>query len=214
MSEILKREFISEKSRGSVQIIHGMREHSERYYQFAQFLKENGYSVFLSDHPYHGKDGDKSEWSENFFEVALKEQLNYSREIKEKFPDTPLYILGHSMGSFILQRYMQMGNNAHGFILSGSCGKRFITLLGEALVTLFLKVFKDRRSLLFEKLIFFGFDKNETNDWLSRDKKVYKNIEDDPYWIKCYPLSFYRDFFSLLNTISLSRNLEKLEKNK
>lgn len=214
MEGILKREIISEKPKGSVQILHGMREHSGRYLEFGEFLKKNGYSVFLSDHPYHGEKGRESGWGENFFQAALEEQLAYSREIKTRFPEVPLYVLGHSMGSFILQRYMQTENPGEGFILSGSCGKRFITLLGEGILRIFLKFFRDRESPLFEKIVFFGFDKREPNDWLSSDKKNYRRVQEDPYWIKCYPLSFYRDFFQLLNEIFLKDNLKKIEKNK
>lgn len=214
MAEISKRQFLVKNPRGSVQIIHGMREHSERYIEFAKYLEKNGYSVFLSDHPYHGKNLENFQGDKNFFETALEKQLDYSKEIKEKFPEVPLYILGHSMGSFILQRYMQVENSAEGFILSGSCGKRFLTVLGEKILSFFLKNFNDRKSSAFESLVFLGFNRKETNDWLSRDKRISESIESDPYWIKCYPLSFYRDFFNLINSVFLKENLGKIDINR
>lgn len=212
--KIVKMEFLAENPKGSVQIIHGMREHSGRYVEFAKYLCENGYSVFLSTHPYHGENWEEADWKENFFEIALQEQLKYSVEIKNRFFGKPLYTLGHSMGSFLLQRYMQVENIADGYIHSGSCGKRWDTLVGERVLTLFLNNFRDRKSRAFEKIIFFGFHKDDVNDWLTRDKKIYQEVKEDPYWIKCYPLSFYRDFFSLLNTIFLKGNLESLDRKK
>ena len=48
--------FRAEKAKAVVQIIHGMQEHKERYYSFAEFLAKNGYSVVVSDMRGHGKD--------------------------------------------------------------------------------------------------------------------------------------------------------------
>ena len=37
-----------------VQIVHGLKEHKRRYYNFAEYLKNNGYAVFMSDNRGHG----------------------------------------------------------------------------------------------------------------------------------------------------------------
>ena len=39
-----------------LQIVHGMQEHKERYYAFAEFLSKNGYHVVVSDMRGHGED--------------------------------------------------------------------------------------------------------------------------------------------------------------
>ncbi len=41
--------------KGIVQIVHGMKEHQERYADFALFLNQNGYAVMTSDLRGHGK---------------------------------------------------------------------------------------------------------------------------------------------------------------
>ena len=40
--------------KGVVQISHGMSEHKERYYEFMEYLKDNGYAVVIHDHRGHG----------------------------------------------------------------------------------------------------------------------------------------------------------------
>lgn len=37
-----------------VQIVHGLKEHKRRYYDFAEYLTNNGYTVFMSDNRGHG----------------------------------------------------------------------------------------------------------------------------------------------------------------
>ena len=43
-----------EKTKGIVQISHGMSEHKERYYEFMKYLSENGYICVIHDHRGHG----------------------------------------------------------------------------------------------------------------------------------------------------------------
>lgn len=217
MENLFKREFLASDPVATIQIIHGMREHSGRYLDFANFLKDHGYSVFLSDHPFHGNSTERGlsiDLEEKFFTLSLDEQLAYSSDIKERFPNLPLFVLGHSMGSFILQKYMELPNPASGFILSGSCGKRKIIKLGYLLLTLYLKFFKDSYSPKFEELMFWGFNKKEKNDWLTRDREIYSSVEKDPLWKLCYPISFYRQFFKLLIDIYLKNSLAAIDRDK
>ena len=48
--------FEVKKAKAVLQIVHGMEEHKERYYQFAEFLNKNGYTVVVSDLRGHGED--------------------------------------------------------------------------------------------------------------------------------------------------------------
>ena len=47
--------FRAEKAKAVIQIVHGMQEHKERYYPFAEFLSKNGYDVVVSDMRGHGE---------------------------------------------------------------------------------------------------------------------------------------------------------------
>lgn len=217
MKQLFTKEFLSETPLGAVQVIHGMREHSGRYTDFANFLKEHGYSVFLSDHPFHGSstmEGINIQADKDFFKTAVDEQLNYSKNIKSRFPDLPLFVLGHSMGSFILQKYMQLQNPASGYILSGSCGKREISKIGYHLTKFYLNFFKDSYSKKFEELVFWGFNKKEKNDWLTANSNIYSKVEEDPLWKICYPISFYNQFFKFLTDIYNSSDLNKIDKDR
>ena len=41
--------------RAVFQITHGMAEHTERYLDFARFMAEHGFAVYMQDHLGHGK---------------------------------------------------------------------------------------------------------------------------------------------------------------
>ena len=95
--------FACEKPKAVIQIIHGMQEHKERYYTFAEFLMKNGYAVVVSDMRGHGEDAPiLGHIADKKGEVLLLEdQKKIYEYIKERFGDVPVCLLGHSMGSII-----------------------------------------------------------------------------------------------------------------
>ena len=65
---------------GSVVVLHGMAEHHERYYPFADFLNRNGFDVYLYDHRGHGVD--KSAEQLGFFAEKNGDRLVVSDAIQ------------------------------------------------------------------------------------------------------------------------------------
>ena len=104
--------------KGIVQIAHGMAETAERYDRFAKTLTMNGYAVFANDHRGHGRTAGGIEnlghlADENGFELLVKDLHDLSRIIKAEYPNLPLFLFGHSMGSFAAQRPAQRPGTAH-----------------------------------------------------------------------------------------------------
>ena len=92
-----------------IQIVHGMQEHKERYYPFAEYLNKNGYAVVVSDMRGHGEDAPllghiadkKGE------KILIDDQNKIYEYIKENFKGLPVYLFGHSMGSIISRVVLQ-----------------------------------------------------------------------------------------------------------
>ena len=94
--------------KGLFHVAHGMTEHIRRsgYDNFMRFMAEHGYICYGYDHLGHGytvKDeselGYPGEWK-----LLVKDVQNVSKLMKEEFgKDLPCYLLGHSMGSFIVR---------------------------------------------------------------------------------------------------------------
>ncbi len=91
-----------------VQLIHGIAEHIGRYDAFAKFLTQHGYVVAADDHMGHGgsaENGLRGYFSGGWLS-AVEDEKHLHDEISAQYPDLPYYILGHSMGSFLLRTYL------------------------------------------------------------------------------------------------------------
>lgn len=179
--------FKAEKPKAVLQIIHGMQEHKERYYAFAEFLAKNGYSVVVSDMRGHGEDAPilghiadkKGE------QLLIEDQRNIYQYIKENFKDLPVYLLGHSMGSIIARVLLQTNSKDYQkVILSGYVAPNPISGVAVALGNM-VGFFTGKRksSKLLASLALGPYtkavkDRKTDLDWLSyNEENVQKYIE-------------------------------------
>lgn len=116
-----------ESPQAVLQIVHGVSEHIMRYEALAQFLVGQGYAVIGHDHLGHGKTAASEEERGYFAEKkgwdTLVTDVHSVREAcRKELPDTPYFIMGHSMGSFVVRTYMYTYPNSgiSGYILSGT----------------------------------------------------------------------------------------------
>lgn len=222
---MIKYEILENKNpRGVIQIIHGMGEHLERYYDFSKYLNENGYIVILSNHIGHGKEALKEKKLgiiEGEFGELVKNQMELTRYFEKKFPTLPFYILGHSMGSFIAQGHLKnCGEKSYNYIFMGSCyEKRFLTILGKQIFQL-ISWFGNKPRKFFNKIIFLGAnlkikDKDKNNfSWLTRDKNEIEKFIKDSACGFTYPPNFYKSFLDYIYKLHKKGNFEKVDKDK
>ena len=93
-------------------IVHGMAEHSARYADFAQFLADNGIAVATYDQLGHGQTVKTPEGlgfiaSEHPVQTLLKDVIVMADTLKRRHPKVPHFIMGHSMGSFIVRTVLK-----------------------------------------------------------------------------------------------------------
>ncbi len=114
--------------KGLVQLAHGMAEHAGRFEDFARFLTLSDFAVYASDMRGHGKTAGSLKnlgflASKNGWDKLVSDFRQLSLYVKEKNKDKPLYIFGHSGGSFVIRKFMlQSGNTLQGAIISGTGG--------------------------------------------------------------------------------------------
>ena len=185
-----------------VQLAHGMAEHINRYDDFANFLVNKNIYVYGNDHRGHGKTGDNQGLLGYFadtdgFTKTTEDLFEITNRIKQEYPDVPLFLFGHSMGSFLSRRYIQMHSDLiDGVILSGT-GYYPKTITNTAKFIANMLPAREP-SYLMNSLTFGSYNKmipkNETSfDWLTRDKKVVKTYIDDPYAGFTPTASFFYD---------------------
>lgn len=215
-----------EEVKGVVQIAHGMAERAGRYERLARELNKNGYIVYANDHRGHGKTaGDIDNLGYlgdgEGFNLLVEDMYKLSSIIRKENPKLPLFLLGHSMGSFASQKYLiQYGNKLDGLILSGSNGDQGIKLkLGRFLSKLEIRRIGPRgKSPRLDRLVFGKFNKafrpNRTEfDWLSRDRREVDRYIKDPYCGTIFTSKFFYDFFKGLEEIEDRKNLKLIPKN-
>uniref|UniRef100_A0A3Q4BMF5 Serine aminopeptidase S33 domain-containing protein n=1 Tax=Mola mola TaxID=94237 RepID=A0A3Q4BMF5_MOLML len=86
--------------RALVFIAHGAGEHCGPYDEIAQKLKEVSLLVFAHDHVGHGQsEGDRMNIKD--FQFYIRDSLQHIDLMKSRYPDLPVFIMGHSMGGAI-----------------------------------------------------------------------------------------------------------------
>jgi alpha-beta hydrolase superfamily lysophospholipase len=112
-----------EPARGVVQIAHGLAEHSLRYARLAAALNAAGYHVGSTDHRGHGASivGIPGDFGVAGWEGLWRDVVQYGSILRVSHPGLPLYLIGHSMGSFATQNLLLESSAAYdGVVLSGS----------------------------------------------------------------------------------------------
>ena len=169
-----------------VQISHGICEYAGRYAPFARYLASKGFVVVANDHLGHGQSvlseedlgyfGPLGSWETV---VADIEQLR--RLTAEKWPESPYFLLGHSMGSFLARTWLIRHPEVElaGVILSGT-GQPAAPVLAAGRMLCDADVLKNgprHRSLDIYGMAFGSYNKKieprrSPYDWLTRDEAV------------------------------------------
>ncbi len=195
--------------KGVLQIAHGMCEHIGRYKKFMEYITSMGYIVCGHDHLGHGYSvadiGDLGYISsENGWKHLVNDCYNFTRIIKDMFFELPVYLMGHSMGSFVSKIYVAQHPCAvSGLILSGtSTGDKFLKA-GEKLTYGVLKAKGHRHRSQRIQSLFFGrmltaFPGETGLEWLSRDPQVWQEKITDVRSTYVLTTSAYMDVFRLI----------------
>lgn len=112
--------FIPENPKGAIQISHGFCEHGGRYKLLIDELISNNFIVFINDHQGHGKSEGRRNHTKSFDHI-MEDVYTLTTIIKDTYPELPIFLIGHSMGSFVAQRYaIKYQKNIQGMVLSGT----------------------------------------------------------------------------------------------
>ena len=204
----------NEEVKGVVQIAHGMAETAARYESFASTLTKDGFIVYANDHRGHGKTAGEIEklgdLGEDGFNMMVENMHELNERIKEENMNLPVFLFGHSMGSFLTQRYICLyGSQLKGAIITGTCGKQGIIIdIGRLMAKGEIrKIGRCGKSNKLDKLSFGSYNNsfkpNRTGfDWLSRDNKQVDKYIDDPFCGTVFTAGFFYDFLSGLKSIA------------
>jgi alpha-beta hydrolase superfamily lysophospholipase len=175
-----------------VQITHGMAEHIQRYDGLAEYLLGLGYAVIGHDHRGHGRSvvpGREGFFADqNGWDLVVSDLCKVNAFAKSQWPDTPVFLVAHSMGTYIAQAaMMRQPGLFNAAVLSGSGCESTAKLSGARLIA---QVECRRqgalgRSKLIDRLSFGHFNQafspvRTSHDWLSRDPEQVDAYLADP----------------------------------
>ncbi len=153
-----------------VAIVHGFGEHCGRYPNVVDTLVPAGYAVYSFDNRGHGKSfgkrGHIDEWEDYRTDVFA-----FLEQVRENEPDTPLYLMGHSLGGLIaLDFILRLPDGVEGVVISGPA-------LTQGAVNPLLLIASRIISVIAPS---FGLDTQLESTDISRDPQVVMTYQKDP----------------------------------
>jgi len=206
-----------------VLLAHGMAEHGGRYARLGDALCGAGFGLYAHDQRGHGKTAERGTpgyfadhdgWCAVVSDVATLQQ-----HINQAHPGVPVFLLGHSMGSYVAQSYLlHHSASLHGAILSASNFQPPMLYRAASLIARFERWRQGPtgRSALIDWLSFGSFNKafkpNRTRyDWLSRDPAEVDAYAADPLCGFRCTNQFWIDLLGGLQQISTPANLSQID---
>lgn len=199
-----------DKPAGVIQLVHGMAEHRERYLEFMEHCANAGFATIIHDHRGHGAStsspDDYGYFGKNGADALVEDVHQVTELIRERHPNLPLTLFGHSMGSLIVRCYTKRyDREIDGLIVCGSPSKRFGSELGASLAK-FLQKFKGEkyRSRFVNSLAFGNYNKKfeeviSPNSWIVSDPAVVAAYDADPRNGFIFTLNGFETLFTLMN---------------
>lgn len=208
-----------EEPKGIVQLVHGMSENKERYIKFMNYLRRFGYIVVIHDHRGHGKSIKKADDQGYFYdenaEYIVKDTLDITKMIKEKYPGLPVYLFGHSMGSLVALKYLKLyDDQIDKLVLCGTPAKNPLCGIAIVLVKLLEKIYGGYHR---SKLVHYfsigpyerAFKSSDGNSWLSLNEQNVQDYNDSKDCGFRFTLNGFKNLFLLMKTVYEENNWNK-----
>ncbi len=211
----------SGKVTGILQICHGMAEHVDRYHEFAEFLTDHGFYVVGHDHLGHGKSvtapekyGFFHETDGNAYVIADMQQLRMRTE--KRYPGVPYFMLGHSMGSFLVRQYLGLySGGLAGAVIMGTGRQPDVVLRAGKLFCKLVAMLKgwDFRCKIVHGFAVGAYEKKLGAGWISKNEDNVKRYGEDPMCGFMFTVNGYYHMFSGMEKMNAQEREGKASKN-
>ncbi len=194
--------------KGYFHVVHGMTEHIARYDAFLRTFAEEGYLTFAYDNLGHGYTAinDKELGfiaSKNGDEYLARDVKVFADAMMAEYGEHPYYLMGHSMGSFIVRMAAQKYITPDKLIVMGTSGPNPVAGAGRLLCKM-LRRLKGERDIspLVEFLAFGAYnnkfkDENDENAWLTKDRSIRDKYVSDKFCNYKFTIAAMHDLISL-----------------
>lgn len=174
-----------------LQITHGMTEHIGRYETLASDLCRHGIAVAGFDLRGHGKNPGNpgiAVFAEGDWDASIEDMHLFFTKLQSRFPGIPHYMLGFSLGSFLLREYLgKYPDGISGAIIAGTGHQPgwLLSIMAAIVQGEFKKAGFDGTTDLVKQLSFGTYNQkfkpNRTvADWLCSDSDTLDQYLADP----------------------------------
>lgn len=205
-----------------LQIVHGMEEYIARYEPLATALVSRGWAVIGHDHLGHGQSG---RWERGFFterndgaSVLIEDIQVVNTLARERWPQLPVFIFGHSMGSFFLRRFLAVHpESAVGAVI---CGSGFYNTLATGTAYWAARFFCKIKGMHAKSNVLtaicslpflFAFRNEGRYAWLSRNKANVEAYRTDPLCGFGFTCGGYLHMYANLKLVSQHADYDRLK---
>lgn len=210
--------------RAVLQICHGVAEHIARYDAFARYLNGLGIAVVGHDHLGHGlslPEGGTPVYfgAGNTWNTVVDDIYVLHQRIRLWYPDVPLCIMGHSMGSFLTRTYLiRYPGTVEAAVIMGTGWQPKAVIAGGMAVAKAVGavVGENGTSDLVTNLAFGAYNKlfapNRTScDWLSADEDNVDAYMADPLCGADATVGLFRQMLSGIRFNQKLSNLRQMD---
>ncbi|MCR5846282.1 MAG: lysophospholipase [bacterium] len=212
--------------RAILQIAHGMVEFIDRYDEYARVLAKAGIIVVGNDHIGHGDSVfSQKQWGElpykNGADVLVAD-VHKLRELAQKRhgAELPYFVQGHSMGSFIIRKYItEHGEGLFGAIIEGTGNPSTSLSAAGKMVCSVLSAFKGKqgRSKTVDNMVLGAYSKAVPNaktpaDWISTDEEVVNRYVNEPRNTFTFTLGGYKTLLSMTSEVARQESVNRIPK--
>lgn len=210
--------------RAVLQISHGMIEYVERYEEFAKYLNDKGIVVVGNDHLGHGESVQSQEfWGyfapEHGSDLVVEDLHQLRMTTQAEYPQIPYFMLGHSMGSFLLRKYLSKhGEGLAGAVIMGTGTQTDKTVKMGKRICCLTALFRgwNHRGGFVEKQVFSGnnkrFAKEGQGAWLTKDREIVDAYNKDPRCTFQFTLNGFYNLFDTIHYINQPAHINAIPK--
>lgn len=222
--------------RAVLQICHGMTEYILRYDHFARFLNQHGIYVTGHDHLGHGESVSvetglmesapvthEAGQRHGYFhhpdgnECLIRDIHRVRCITRKKYPGLPYFVLGHSMGSFLVRQYMMLhGGGIKGVIIMGTGSPAPVPVAAGMILCRLLAALKgwEYRCKLVDSIVSSSYNNKfqpvrTPYDWLSKDKEMVDAYAADPWCSFLFTLNGFYQMFRGIRFIQKRKNIRR-----
>lgn len=193
---------------GLLQLIHGMCDHKEKYLPLMEHLAGRGYASIIHDQRGHGESvlslDDLGYFYTHDADALIADIRQVAVELRAVYPDVPMFLLGHSMGSLEARIYARKyDRELKGLFICG-CPAENPGAKAAELMSISMALVKGERyrSRLLTDLAFSGYRKRFPDEpdmaWISSSPERVAEYVADPLCSFIFTLNGYRMLFKLM----------------